>query len=308
MRKNSFKVFLVLSFILMVSACPHKTEPEPTPPITTVTKTPTASEADANGFVTISAGSMPLNSDGSYHVTLTKAYMICDHEVTQKEWQDVMGSNPSGFRSNPATGEVQENRPVEQVSWYDAIAYCNKRSLSEGLTPCYSVKVDETEVDWENLKYADIPTDNNADWNAAVCDFSKKGYRLPTEAEWEIAARGGLTGDVYAGTDDVSKLGDYAWYRDNGDLKTHEVKKKKPNGYGLYDMSGNVYERCWDRYGDYTTSEATDPTGAELGTERVGRGGHFDSYLPKHFMSYRSRMAPNKKNHYNGFRLARTVH
>ena len=276
----------------------------------TVIQKPTASVADANGFVTISAGSMPLNSDGSYHVTLTKAYMICDHEVTQKEWQDVMGNNPSYFSSNPASGEEQENRPVECVSWYDAITYCNKLSIKDGLQPCYSVKVGETEVDWANLKYDDIPTYGKDAWNATFCDFSKNGYRLPTEAEWEYAARGGETANdkpVWAGTTIKSELTNYAWYPENGSSKTHEVKKKLPNGYGLYDMSGNVDELCWDWYGDYASEDAIDPTGAESGSSRVLRGGSWNYHASKCRASFRDYYLPAMRNGSVGFRLVRTV-
>ena len=245
-----------------------------------------------------------------HKVTFTRDIYMCDHEVTQKEWQDVMGSNPSRFSSNPATDEEQENRPVEKINWYMAIAYCNKRSIKEGLTPCYSVKVGETEVDWENLKYADIPTIDNADWNATVCDFSKNGYRLPTEAEWEYAARGGIADTdklVWAGTTTKSELEKYAWYKDNSDSKTHEVKKKLPNGYGLYDMSGNVWEWCWDRYGSYAAS-ATDPTGAESGSDRIRRGGSW--FNPAYYCraSYRhSDDSPTHRDIHLGFRLVRTV-
>ena len=290
---NLFWIALVLSAIIFTS-CP--------PPVPEV----------VNDFVTISAGSMPLNSDGSYHVTLTKAYMICDHEVTQKEWQGVMGNNPSYFQGKEADkkvadGEVQENRPVEYVSWYDAIAYCNKLSIKDGLQPCYSVKVGGTEVDWANLKYENIPTESDGVWNAAVCDFSKTGYRLPTEAEWEIAARGGLTGDVYAGTDDVTKLGDYAWYTDNSKERTHEVKKKQANGYGLYDMTGNVWEWCWDWYGNYAAS-ATNPTGAASGSYRVRRGGSwYDDATFCHATGRDNDLPADRNNNYLGFRVVRTV-
>ena len=274
------------------------------------TTVPSASAPDANGFVTISAGSMPLNSDGSYHVTLTKAYMICDHEVMQKEWEAVMGNNPSYYTSNPRAGEVKENRPVENINWYMAIAYCNKLSIKDSLQLCYSVKVGGTEVDWANLKYDDIPTSENADWNAAVCDFSKTGYRLPTEAEWEIAARGGETAidkPVWAGTTTETELKNYAWYTDNSNNRTHEVKKKLANGYGLYDMSGNVWEWCWDWYGSYAAS-ATDPTGASSGFDRVIRGGSWFDDVSFCRATDRDNDSPaDRKNDYLGFRLVRTV-
>ncbi|MBR7064329.1 MAG: formylglycine-generating enzyme family protein [Treponema sp.] len=246
-------------------------------------------------------------------------YYICDHEVTQAEWQAVMGNNPSVFNGSTgkevASGEVQANRPVEKVSWYDAIAYCNKRSIKEGLEPVYSVQVNSTEVDWANLKYEDIPTSSSADeiknaWNAATCDFSKNGYRLPTEAEWEVAARGGLRGDVYAGgfyAKDDKRIGNYAWYKDNSGLKTHEVKKKKPNAYGLYDMSGNVWEWCWD-WNDSTKypSGATNPTGVASGTNRVGRGSSFNSDAYYCRASHRNFDSASVSYKYAGFRIVRS--
>ena len=239
-----------------------------------ITQKPTASAVDSNSFVTISAGSMPLSSDGSYHVTITKAFKICDHEVTQAEWQDVMGNNPSYFDGTsgkePATNENQNLRPVENITWYAAIAYCNERTKKENIKIGTTETIDYVYFSDEALTTAYTTSDASSQ-KVPHMKLDAKGYRLPTEAEWEIAARGGVVGDCYAGTANESELGTYAWYTANSESKTHEVKKKSPNAYGLYDMSGNVWEWCWDWYDSSAyTGEATDPTGSPAGSWRGG--------------------------------------
>jgi len=202
-------------------------------------------------------------------LTIPNLY-VCDHEVTRGEFKALMGTDPSTAKAydkygKELTGETVLNNPVNCVNWYAAIAYCNKLSIKEGLNCAYTVS---GITDWETLAYSSIPTESDSTWNAATCNFEASGYRLPTEAEGEWLARGGEN-YTYAGSDTV---GDVAWYTSNTNgTGSRDVKTKAANGYGLYDMSGNVHEWCWDWYGSISSS--TGASGPSSGYGRVLRGG-----------------------------------
>ena len=170
--------------------------------------------------------------------------------VTQRLYQKVMGENPSWHQlSNDDLDDDERealeeegdtaNNPVEEVSWFDAVYFCNKLSLMEGLTPAYSV---DGETDPEYWGYA--PHQGESIESDVECDFDASGYRLPTNDEWGEAAKGGEV-YTYSGSDDLDEVG---WYCDNSDNVTHPVAQKMANAYGLYDMSGNVCEWVWETY------------------------------------------------------------
>ena len=264
------------------------------------------------GFVLIPAGTFQMGSNQGYsdnqpvhEVTITTPFYMGKYEVTQAEYEKYCSY--TGTDSPSSSYGDGDNYPAYYVSWYDALVYCNKRSRAEGLTPCYSIDDSTNPEDWE-----DVPTSSNSTWNAVECNWNANGYRLPTEAEWEYAARAGdntVDSLTYSGTSDVNKLGDYAWYYDSASDNTHEVGTKKPNAYGLYDMSGNVFEWCWNWYTseyDENTEGGSDPTGASAGSYRVYRGGSWYYYSNLCAVSYRDgRSSPGNRDYYVGFRVVR---
>ena len=216
-------------------------------------------------------------------VTLTHDYFIGETEVTQAQYDAMMGTNPSFF---DACGD---DCPVERVSWNMAAAYTNALSAASGLDACYTCEGEGNTIACE----------------PAMDPYTCEGYRLPTEAEWENAARCG-TDNVYAGSDAVAEIG---WYVRNSDGEPKPVGALPANACGLVDMSGNVIEWTQDRYApDYYTADGrTDPAGPEEGEGRSVRGGGWQYSASGLRVSYRNTIAQDYRSNYIGFRVARTV-
>lgn len=296
-RRNLLACIIAAGVLFTLSSCSNSAG-----------DTNTTSTTPKSDFITVTGATVSGAVTGSSvfiegRTVIIPNLLVCDHEVTQAEYEAVTGSNPSNFTSAPADGETQAKRPVECVSWYDALVYCNKRSISENLTPCYTISSKTNPSEW-----GDVPTSSDATWNVATCDFNANGYRLPTEAEWEYIARGGNKGipatqTTYSGS---STIGDVAWSFENSGLKTHEVKKKNANSLGIYDMRGNVWEWCWDWYG--TISSTTDKVGAASGSYRVLRGGSWGNDAVYCSVAYRYNYdGPDYCDDHVGFRVVRSA-
>jgi formylglycine-generating enzyme required for sulfatase activity len=212
------------------------------------------------------------------HQVTVKPFLISESEVTQELYTAVMNQNPSYFKGT--------DLPVENISWFEAVLFCNTLSELNGLAPAYTIE-------------GELVT-----WNR-----DSKGFRLPTEAEWEYAARGGQGG---AGTEILEKagysggtvVGDIGWFSGNASRRSQPVKNKLPNELDIYDMSGNVWEWCWDWYDDYPSDPVYDPIGSPSGKNRVFRGGAWVTPVNQLRVTFRVGNPPATKAYSVGFRIA----
>ncbi|MAO83759.1 MAG: hypothetical protein CMH50_07735 [Myxococcales bacterium] len=212
--------------------------------------------------------------EGRHEVVISRSFAMGATEVTQAQYEELMDQNPSSFKG--------AKRPVEQVNWFDALRFANRASEVDGLEPCY--RMDERGLSWPK-------------------GLDCEGYRLPTEAEWEVVARAGQS-NRYSGSDRVE---DVAWFDGNSGGETHPVAQKQPNAWGCYDMSGNVWEWVWDGYGPYAKGIIKDPTGHQMSEGRVIRGGAWGYNAKSARVAVRFGDKPGRRYAYLGFRLARTL-
>ncbi|MBR3543919.1 MAG: SUMF1/EgtB/PvdO family nonheme iron enzyme [Treponema sp.] len=247
-------------------------------------------------------------------ITISATLWACDHETTQGEYETYCFYGGGSSNEPSDTYGKGTNYPAYYVSWYDAIVYCNLRSIAEGKTACYKLGSESNPKNWSGIvagtganagKYCG-PSSDNSVWNGITCDFEASGYRLPTQAEWEYLARGkNLTNDgqtIYSGSDIAD---DVVWHSGNASGKSHEVGGLAANDAGLYDMCGNVWEWCWDWTGAINAS--TPATGNSSGVYRRYLGGSWNFAASTAKICSSSSSYSYARNYFTGFRVVRNA-
>lgn len=267
------------------------------------------------------------NRDGMpTNTSYVSAFYMSPYEITRAQFLSVMGQDHSNIAHSPSA-----DCPVQNANWYDALVFCNRMSIREGLTPVYSINGSTNPDSWGAAPTAF----SDPVWDAAVCNMNADGYRLPTEMEWRWAAMGATSdrrsGDIvaginergyskgYAGSNEIAdyavvKYASYSWCSDNAAGTAHPVGIKLPNELGIYDMSGNVWEWCWDWYNGIPAISLSNYTGSTTGIQRIWiGGGHFDGVSQANVEVFRNDYRTNvvgnpfDRNDYVGFRVVRSA-
>lgn len=288
------------------------TAPADSPKVSKKAASPPVSPKVPDGFILIPGGVYTIGSpisekQGEYnevqHRVLLSPFFMAKKEVTQAEWVKVMGTNPSEFKG--------DDLPVERASWYEAIVFCNRKSIARGLEPCYSINGSSDPDSW-----GAVPENYDLDWDLMECDFALNGYRLPTESEWECASRAGTKTAFWTGQNITVDQANYDGSKPYADFPAgksigHTVPpgSYKPNSLGLYDMNGNVWEWCYDWYGEYPETGSTaveNPAGAENSGNRIVRGGSWGTGAVRLRSACRGSTPPFTRGDDLGLRLARS--
>ncbi len=244
-----------------------------------------------------------------FNISTVSAFFMSEYEITRAQFAAITGiKDPSN--SGHSTGLID---PVQRVNWYHTLVFCNKLSMTEGLTPVYTIN-DSTDP----TRWGAAPTICDASWDPVLADWSADGYSLPSEMEWIWAAMGADKNNPrkvnkigykkeYSGNNRSKNIDDYAWTHRNCNFGTHPVGTKLPNELGLYDMSGNVWEWCWDWYAEnYPTEVVINYTGKKSGARRVIRGGSWYSLAIGAGVAYRNDGLPHCQCLDIGFRVVRS--